>query len=153
MKNNDVIQQLEPLLERELSAIGIELVDLEYRKERGSMVLRVFIDKESGVNLDTCQEVSRLIGDLLDSETIFDQSYNLEVSSPGLDRIIKKEKDFVRFSGRRITVRVNEPIEGQKNFTGILRGLVNESILIEQDDGTVAIPRNMTTRVRLVVEI
>lgn len=104
-----------PILERE----GTELVDVEYRREQGAWVLRVFIDKPGGIiALDDCAQVSHKIGDVIEIEDVISHRYRLEVSSPGLDRVLKKESDFQRFSGRRCGSRRGRPSREE----GISRG-------------------------------
>src|SRR3970282_2640946 len=108
---------LQALLETTLSGVGYELVDLE-RSGKGRL-LRVFIDKAGGVNVDDCAAVSHHLSRVLAVENIaYDR---LEVSSPGLDRLLKKERDFARFAGRKARIKVRIPIDGQRNFVGVLR--------------------------------
>jgi ribosome maturation factor RimP len=109
-------EMVEPLLESE----GMELIDLEYRKEGRGWVLRIFMDKPGGVTLDDCAEFSRQLGDVIDVEELIPQAYTLEVSSPGLDRPLKTEKDFLKSIGRMIQLSTNLPLEGRTFFKGIL---------------------------------
>lgn len=153
MKPRDIINTVQPLLEEVLAKSAIEVVDIEYRKEGGRWVFRTYIDQESGVNLDTCQQASEIIGSILDKKNLIREPYHLEVSSPGLDRVIKKDKDFIRFSGRKVKLKTTEPLDGQKKFTGILQGLEDGHILLEVEGKLLRIPRNLTTQVRLVVEV
>lgn len=153
MKAQEVVRILEPKLENLLEKMGLELVDIEFRREGKRLIFRTYIDREEGVDLDTCEEASRMIEAVLDEENLIDEPYYLEVSSPGLDRLLKKDRDFVRFQGRKVKVKTMEPIEGQKNFTGILKGLVEEKILVEVGNKTVNIPKDKALSVRLVVEL
>jgi ribosome maturation factor RimP len=116
------------LLERSVSGLGYEMVDLEV-SNRGKL-LRLFIDKPEGINIEDCVLVSNQIGNVLAVENDIDYD-RLEVSSPGLDRLLKKEADFIRFIGERVKVKLRMPVEGQKNFGGILRGLEEGDLLIE----------------------
>jgi len=116
------------LLERSVTGLGYEMVDLEV-SNRGKL-LRLFIDKPEGVNIDDCVLVSNQIGNVLAVENDIDYD-RLEVSSPGMDRLLKKEADFIRFIGQRIKVKLRMPVEGQKNFVGVLRGLEQGELLIE----------------------
>lgn len=118
------------LLERVVTQLGYELVDFEM-SNRGKL-LRLFIDKPEGVNIDDCALVSDHVSNLLAVEHDVDYD-RLEVSSPGLDRVLKKEKDFERFSGNRVKLKLRVPVEGRKNFVGVLRGLESGSVLIERD--------------------
>ena len=105
-----------PLMEEN----NFELVDVEYVKEAGTWYLRAYIDKEGGIAVDDCEVISRKLSDWLDKEDFIDDSYILEVSSPGLGRPLKKEKDYVRSMGREVEVRLNKAIDRQKEFTGTL---------------------------------
>jgi ribosome maturation factor RimP len=116
------------LLERSVVGLGYEMVDLEV-SNRGKL-LRLFIDKPEGINIDDCVFVSNQIGNVLAIENDIDYD-RLEVSSPGLDRLLKKETDFIRFTGERIKVKLRMPVEGRKNFLGVLRGLQQGELLIE----------------------
>ncbi|MDO8757447.1 MAG: ribosome maturation factor RimP [Elusimicrobiota bacterium] len=120
-----------PLIEQE----GGELVDLQWRKEGPQWVLRLFLDKPAGITLDDCAYFSDRVGATLDEGDKITKSYVLEVSSPGLDRVIKKEKDFARFAGKPVKLRLKLPENGQRRFMGVLQGL-NEGrvmILVEKD--------------------
>lgn len=147
----EVAQRIENLITPTLAGIGIELLEVEYRKEHGDQMLRIFIDREQGVNLETCTQATRAVQDIIDQENI---TYDhLEMSSPGLNRLLKKEKDFARFKGERVKVRTLQPLEGQKNFSGRL-GSVDEKVLyLEIDEQTRAIPREIISIVRLDPEI
>ncbi len=146
-------QELVKIIEEELSAAGIEIVDIEYRREAGRMVFRVFIDHADGVDLDLCEKASRMISGILDREDPIPQAYTLEVSSPGLDRVLKKDRDFERFSGHKVKLKTFEAIDGQKKFTGTLVGLIDGKIILETEEKRVSIPRESTTQVRLVVDL
>lgn len=123
---------LHTLLEQSLMQIGYELVDLEI-SGRGKL-LRLFIDKPEGVNIDDCALVSEHVSHLLAVENDVDYD-RLEVSSPGLDRVLKKESDFIRFAGNRVQLKMRVPVEGRKNFTGILRGIDQDLVQIETEAG------------------
>lgn len=122
------MQDLHTLLERSLTQLGYELVDLEL-SNRGKLI-RLFIDKPEGVNIDDCVLVSNQLGNLLAVENDIDYD-RLEVSSPGMDRVLKKNADFMRFIGERVQVKLRVPIDSRKNFVGILRGLEQDELLIE----------------------
>lgn len=124
------MQDLHALVERSVNGLGYEMVDLEV-SSRGKL-LRLFIDKPEGVNIDDCVLVSNQLGNLLAVEHDIDYD-RLEVSSPGLDRVLKKDADFVRFTGERAQVKLRVPMEGRKNFVGILRGLEQGELSIECD--------------------
>jgi ribosome maturation factor RimP len=119
-ENKTVPEQLRATLEPILESEGLELIDLEYRKEGRGWVLRIFMDKPGGVTLDDCAAMSRQLGDVIDVEELIPQAYTLEVSSPGLDRPLKTEKDFLRSIGKLIQLSTNFPSEGRTFFKGIL---------------------------------
>ena len=148
-----VTQSVIELIEPGLLAKGLELVDVEFKKEGKNWVLRVFIDKEGGVTLEDCQKISSLVGDLIEVEEVIEPAYTMEVSSPGLNRVLKKEKDFIRFSGKKIGVQCHAPLNGRKKFTGILKDFKNQSIHLEVDGQLQIIPTNRVAKANLVIEI
>ena len=111
-----------------------ELVDVEYVKEGGTWYLRAYIDRPGGLTVDDCEVVSRALSDLLDKHDFIEDAYVLEVSSPGLGRPLKKEKDFARSIGEEVDVRTFRAISHQKEFTGILRDYDKEKIVLEMED-------------------
>lgn len=115
---------------------GFELVDVEYVKEAGTWYLRAYIDKPGGIAIDDCEVISRALSDLLDEKDFIEDSYILEVSSPGLGRPLKKDKDFQRSLGEEVEVRTFRAIEGQKEFTGTLKAYDKESVTIELEEET-----------------
>ena len=115
---------------------GFELVDVEYVKEAGSWYLRVYIDKEGGITVDDCEVISRLLGGWLDKEDFIEDSYILEVSSPGLGRPLKKEKDFARSIGKDVEIRLYKAIDKQKEFTGTLTSYDADSVTLTMEDGS-----------------
>ena len=114
---------------------GFELVDVEYVKEAGNWYLRAYIDKEGGITVDDCEVVSRAFSDKLDENDFIEDSYILEVSSPGLGRPLKKEKDYQRSMGKELEIRTFRPVEGKKEFYGILRAYDDNSVTIQFEDG------------------
>lgn len=127
-------QKAAELLEPILASMNFELVDVEYVKEAGIWYLRSYIDKTGGITVDDCEAVSRQFSDLLDREDFIQDSYIMEVSSPGLDRPLKKDKDFERSLGREVEIRTYRPIEKEKEFYGILRAYDDNSVTIERED-------------------
>jgi len=148
-----VTQSVIELIEPGLLAKGLELVDVEFKKEGKNWVLRVFIDKEGGVTLEDCQKISSLVGDLIEVEDVIEPAYTMEVSSPGLNRVLKKEKDFIRFSGKKIGVQCHVPLNGRKKFTGILKDFKDQSIHLEVDGQLQIISINRVAKANLVIEI
>ena len=124
--------ELEPHLEEQ----GFELVEVEFGPARGRHVLRLFVDHASGVTLDDCACVSQLVGPVLDQADIIPGSYVLEVSSPGIDRPLRKPKDFERFQGEPVRIRTHSPVGGRRNFRGVLKGLEGDQVLVNCDDAT-----------------
>ena len=113
-----------------------ELVDVEYVKEAGNWYLRAYIDKEGGFTVDDCETVSRRLSDWLDKEDFIEDSYILEVSSPGLGRPLKKEKDFKRSLGQEVEIRTYRMVDRKKEFTGILKDYDKDTVTIEMEDGS-----------------
>ncbi len=118
-----------------VSANAFELVDVEYVKEAGNWYLRAYIDKEGGITVDDCEIVSRAFSDLLDQEDFIEDSYILEVSSPGLGRPLKKDKDFERNLDNVMEVRLFRAVDHQKEFEGVLESYTKESVTITLEDG------------------
>ena len=124
-------QRAEALLAPIVEANGVELVDVEYVKEAGNWYLRGYIDKEGGITVNDCEAVSRAFSDKLDENDFIQDSYIMEISSPGLDRPLKKEKDFARSMGKLEEIRTYRPIEKQKEFCGTLTAYDNISVTFE----------------------
>ncbi|MFG6383692.1 MAG: ribosome maturation factor RimP [Lachnospiraceae bacterium] len=127
-------QQTEELLLPIIEEYQFELVDVEYVKEGGNCYLRAYIDKEGGITVDDCELVSRRMSDLLDKEDFIEESYIFEVSSPGLGRPLKKEKDYARSLGKEIEIRTYRAIEKEKEFYGILKSYDETMVTIELED-------------------
>ena len=144
-----VMNLIEPVLESE----GLELVDVEYKKEGSNWFLRIYIDKEGGVNVADCQKVSHLTGDLIEVEETIKTPYSLEVSSPGLNRALKREKDFLKFKGKQIRVQSVLPIDNRKKFIGILADFKDQTVFLEFDEKSIEIPLSQITKANLVIEI
>lgn len=148
-----VEKQVEELTERVLAGTEYELVDVEYKKEGNQWYLRVYIDHPDGIGLDDCEQVSRKLSDLLDEKDPIPHSYNLEVSSPGIERPLKKDADFERFAGYKVVANTFAPINGKKSFTGKLLGLEGDAVAIFQDNQKVLIPRDKISLIHLSVDI
>ena len=129
-------QKTEEILLPIIEEYGFELVDVEYVKEGGTWYLRTYIDKEGGISIDDCEKVSRRLSDILDEKDYIDDTYIMEVSSPGLGRPLKKEKDFKRSLGKEVDIRTYRMIDKQKDFTGILKDYDKDTVTIELDDET-----------------
>ena len=131
-----IVEQVEELVEPILADLGFELVDIQYQLEERGWVLRFLLDREGGINLDQCAAASREISSILDVEDVIGTVYSLEVSSPGIDRPIKKAKDFERFAGQLIKVKTVVAIDpegkgrNRKTFIGTLGGIVANQVLL-----------------------
>ena len=136
---------IEPVLEPE----GLELVEVEFKNERGRWVLRLYIDGPGGVTLDDCEMVSRQVGALLDVKDPFEQSYTLEVSSPGINRVLRREKDFRYYAGSPVRLRTRRKLDGRRNFQGVLLGLENAKIVLDVNGTRVEIEPEDIERARL----
>lgn len=127
-------QKTEALVTPLVEEKGFELVDVEYVKEGGNWYLRAYIDKPGGITVDDCEVISRALSDKLDEEDFIDEAYILEVSSPGLGRPLKKEKDFARSIGQEVELRTYRAVDRQKEFTGILYAYDKDSITLEMEN-------------------
>ena len=126
----------EALLAPILDSFGFELVDVEYVKEGSNWYLRGYIDKDGGITVEDCADVSRIFNDKLDEEDFIEDSYIMEISSPGLGRPLKKEKDYVRSMGKELEIRTYRAVEREKEFYGILTAYDADSVTIEIEDGS-----------------
>ncbi len=131
---------------------GFELVDVEYVKEAGNWYLRGYIDKPGGITVNDCEAVSRIFSDKLDEKDFIEDSYIMEISSPGLDRPLKKEKDFARSMGKLVEVRTYRPIEKQKEFCGVLTAYDSSTVTIQEDEETRTFDRKDIALIRLAIE-
>jgi ribosome maturation factor RimP len=131
---------------------GMELVDIEYRREATGWVLRLYIDKEGGVTIEDCTRISQEVGRHLDVEDFILTPYTLEVSSPGLTRPLKKEKDFMKYRNHMIKVKTFDPIENRRQFKGKLLGISENHIQIEMEGGIFQIPLSNVAKAHLELE-
>lgn len=136
---------LAPIAER----FGVEIYDIEYVKEGSDWYLRVYIDKPEGINIDDCERVSRALSDELDKEDFVADAYILEVSSPGLGRTLKKDKHLAKSIGEEVEIKTYKPIDGRKEFQGILKAFDAETITIETETEEKFFARNEVALVRL----
>ncbi|WP_343209003.1 ribosome maturation factor RimP [Anaerolentibacter hominis] len=131
---------------------GCELVDVEYVKEAGTWYLRIFADKEGGITIDDCECISRALSDKLDENDFIPDAYILEVSSPGLGRQLKKEKDYARSIGEEVEIRLYRPLEKKKEFTGVFTSYDKEKFVIEEDGRLIEIPRADVAIIKLALD-
>ena len=146
-------ERIQKLVAEVVEGQGYELVEAELRGGGKNSVLRVFIDKPSGISIQDCEFVSRQLGTVLDVEDLIPFAYTLEISSPGLDRKLIKDSDYTRFEGKLAKVQTKVPLQSQKTFRGRLRGLDNGKILLElPNGGTLEIPLEVVNEARLEVD-
>lgn len=146
--SSKVETRVEELMNQMLDDTDFELVDTEFVKEK-DWYLRIFVDKVGGIDLDDCQLLSQRLGDILDKESIIEGPYILEVSSPGLDRVLKKDRDFLREAGKSVDVALYAPLDGQKNFIGILESRDEKFLYLQNFK---PIPREKISQVRLHID-
>jgi ribosome maturation factor RimP len=151
-RREDYEKRAEEILAPIVENCGFELVDVEYVKEAGNWYLRGYIDKPGGITVNDCEAVSRLFSDKLDANDFIEDSYIMEISSPGLDRPLKKEKDFARSIGKLVEIRTYRPIEKQKEFCGILSAYDSNSVTIEEDDAARTFDKKDIALIRLAIE-
>ena len=144
--------KLYDLIKPVVTGLGYELVGMEFAAGKGNGLLRIYIDNANGIDLDDCQTVSYQISGLLDVEDPVPGQYNLEVSSPGLDRPLFEKVHFDRFAGSLVRLRTQVPHNGRKKFQGILHGMEGELVVIEQDGETVKLPFTEVEQAKLVPE-
>jgi len=153
MAKNRVEKIAEKLVMPIIQNEEFELVDVEYKKEGSNWYLRIYIDKPAGITLDDCQKVSEQLSDELDNQDPIQENYLLEVSSPGLDRPLKKESDFIRFKGEIVEIKLYEPLNGNKVIEGELVGLENNIIKVNVTNvGLVELPKDKVALTRLAIK-
>ena len=145
-------QKAEALLSPIVESNGFELVDVEYVKEAGNWYLRGYIDKPGGITVNDCETVSRAFSDRLDEDDFIEDSYIMEISSPGLDRPLKKEKDFARSIGKLVEIRTYRPIEKQKEFCGELTAYDSNSVTIDEEGTPRTFDKKDIALVRLAID-
>lgn len=151
-RREDYEQQTEALLEPIVEELGFELVDVEYVKEGGTWYLRAYIDKPGGIAVDDCEAVSRRFSDILDEKDYIEDSYIFEVSSPGLGRPLKKEKDYIRSVGKSIDIKLYKAIDKQKEFTGILKENMEDQIVLTIEDQDITFEKKSIASARLSLD-
>jgi len=150
--NEAMEHQIELLVEPIVREKGLELVDVEYIREGAHWYLRLYVDKDGGVDMDDCSGVSHRVSEMLDEKNPIPQAYMLEVSSPGLERRLKKEEDFIRFQGSLVMVNTTSQFQGFKEFSGNLIGLINDEIVLEYKNKRIAIPRALVKKTHLALD-
>ena len=151
-QQTQIYKQVEEISESLVVSEGMELVDLEYRREGPRWMLRLFIDREGGVTVDDCARISRDLGDLLDVKDLIPQTYVLEVSSPGLNRRIRKKKDFSRFAGQKVQLLLVSPKDGRRKIVGDLVGVEGEEVVVIGTEGRFSVALENIARANLIYE-
>ena len=151
-KREDYEAKTEKLIAPIIAANHVELFDVDYVKEGQDWYLRVYIDKEGGVTIDDCQAVSRAFNEILDKENYISDQYIFEVSSPGLTRPLKKEKDYKRSMGKELEIRTYRAINREKEFYGILKSYDENSVTIENEDGEQTFQKSDIALIRLAFD-
>ncbi len=146
--SQSVLEMIEPIVQEE----KLELVDVEYKKSGRDWVLRIYIDKETGITHDDCQRVSRQVEDRIEVEGLISGHFVLEVSSPGLDRPLKKEKDFLRYRNKRVRVKTFAPIGKQRNFSGTIEAFENGVLFLRDESRTIEIAHDNIAQARLIID-
>ncbi len=144
------LSHLWELFEPVIEGMGYELIEIEYHPNPNYGVLRLYIDKESGIEVEDCSAVSRQISAILDVEDPVPGKFNLEISSPGMDRPLRRLQDFQKFVGEVVKVKTGMPFEGQRNFKGRLNGVEDDLVIIECEDKEVRLPVTAIDKARLV---
>jgi ribosome maturation factor RimP len=153
MDRDSFLEKIGEMVEPVVQSEGFELVDLQFMKGGKQSFIRIFIDKEGGITLDDCQNISSQVGALLDVEDIIDCHYILEVSSPGLDRPLKKEADFIRCKGKMIRLFLRDPLEKRSEFSGkIIDFKDNYLILEEKKVGKMIVPFEKIKKAQIEIE-
>lgn len=154
MKKSEMLQKIEEWLEELAARVGVVFIDAELVRESGNDFLRVYIDRAGGVRMEDCEAISRELGSRLDDLDLIPGAYTLEVSSPGLERSLKKDREFRHFAGRRVDVTLFTPVEQGRKFSGTLLGIEDGAVSFRRDDGqTIVVPREKVARTALILEL
>lgn len=149
-----IVERIEELIVPHVANLGLEVVDIQYRREQPGWVLRVFIDKPGGVVLSDCEATSRKLRPLIDIAGLVSNDYDLEVSSPGIRRTLKKESDFRKFMGQRAAVKTFSPLNGRRNFTGFITSVDETQVVLKlENDEEVGLTVANIARANLEPEI
>lgn len=153
MNKKEVLKSVKNICETIALDLNYELVDVEYVKETGSYFLRIYVDKQGGINLDDCQAMSMAISEKLDDNDPFKEAYYLEVSSPGLDRPLKTDKDLKRNLGKDIEISLYKPLNNRKAYEGKLEDFNNtEIIILDEANNTYKIPKELISIIKLAIK-
>ena len=151
MKREEIELAVENLCAPFCKEKGYEIVEVEYVKEGSEYILRIYAEKEGGITIEDCVAISKYIDPILDGEDIIENEYRLQVSSPGLDRTLKKEKDFTRYAGRVVELKTYDKVNDSKEHEGVLKGLIDGNIVLIENEEEVAYKQNEVALVKLKV--
>jgi ribosome maturation factor RimP len=144
-----IVEQVAALAKPVCESEGLELIYVEFQRESGGRILRLYIDKPDGINMNDCAGISRQMGDIIDVNLDDIGPFNLEVTSPGPSRPLASKEDFEKFKGNRIRIKTNRSINGQKNFKGILLGISDGQVNLQLGEQIIAIPNQDIVKARL----
>lgn len=150
MNRRDIEETTLRLAEPVAESLGLEVLDTEFLTEGGQRILRVTIYKPEGITLDDCEAMDRAFGEVLDREDPIEGSYNLEISSPGLERTLRRDREFQVFAGRGVQVNLFVPVEGKRQYEGVLVGLEEGGVVVDTTRGRMSFPRQNVSRVKLL---
>jgi len=148
----DITEQIKKLVAPYLAENGVELVEMTYRREQLGMTLRLLVDTPEGIKIAECEGLNNYLGELLDKEEVIGEHYVIEVSSPGLDRPIKTDRDFERALGKDLEVTTYKPVDGRKSHEGRFAGMDKDNIVIESDGVSTVIPKSSIALARLKIK-
>ena len=151
MAENKIAKTVRELAEPVCEELGYELVDVEYLKEANNWYLRIYIDKPDGISIDDCEQVSKRMDDIIEQRNIISSQYLFEVCSPGLDRPLKTERDFIKYKGEIVEIKLYEPIDGSKEYQGELLGKENGIISISENGKIYNFDENKIALIRRAV--
>ena len=149
----DISDRLWELVEPVVEESGLELVEIQSKQDGGRQILDIVIDSEAGITLDDCALISEKVSLLLDVEDLFQQKYYLEVGSPGIFRELKKEKDFQRSIGKRIKAKFKFPVEGQRQFIGLLQSFENQAVVLNNEGQELMVELSNVKKIQLFPEL
>ncbi len=151
MQAKDIIKKVEDLVMPIILENNYELVETEFIKEGSNYYLRLYIDKDGGFSINDCEKVSRYLEQKLEEDDFIDKAYILEVSSPGIDRVLKKDSEYVKYKGRIVDIKLYKPIDKVKEFQGELVGLIDDKIVIIENDKELSFDKKDVAICRLAV--
>lgn len=149
----EIVDRVNELIAKYLEENGIELVEITYKREQGGMTLRLLVDTPEGITIDECERLNNHLSEVLDRENVIEERYVIEVASPGLDRPIVTDRDFIRAMAKELEVSMYEPVEGKREHRGKLIGMDKENIVLESNGISVVIPRGKIAKAKRRIEI